>query len=109
MLELLNSLDTALFLFLNTAFSNPVFDFFFTFITDTHNWILPLLVLAFLSVVGIGRGERLPLALRPRPLLEPPGWSRPQARGLAPSAFFVRTAFHLKWNPHVQTEFSPRG
>ena len=50
MIQALASFDRWLFLVLNTSFANPVFDWFFVTITDADNWIVPLLVVALLSV-----------------------------------------------------------
>lgn len=53
MLELLNQIDTTLFLFLNTTFANPVFDWFFVTITKSENWYVPLVTIAFFSIVRV--------------------------------------------------------
>ena len=39
--------DTKLFVFLNTAFSNKMFDFLFPYITDFDTWIIPAAVLIY--------------------------------------------------------------
>jgi undecaprenyl-diphosphatase len=50
MSELFASLDRSAFLFFNRAIANPVFDFFFLFITDGRNWIVAGILLAALYV-----------------------------------------------------------
>lgn len=58
------TLDHSLFLFLNTAFANPVFDIFFRFITTQKNWTLPLVAGLFLFFFQVR--VRFPrLSLRP--------------------------------------------
>lgn len=39
MLQFFDSIDKALFLFLNTKLANPAFDLFFPFITNKYTWI----------------------------------------------------------------------
>lgn len=63
MLETLDRLDTVVFVFLNTCMANPVFDWFFTFITEPDHWIAPLLLAALFSVVTLQR-RPMPLRLR---------------------------------------------
>lgn len=50
MIDQLLQWDTSLFLFLNTALANPVFDVFFTFITEGRNWLIPGIVMASVFV-----------------------------------------------------------
>lgn len=50
MLETLLSLDTSLFLFLNTWLSNPVFDLFFVTVTEAKFWIIPAIIAAILYI-----------------------------------------------------------
>ncbi|MBD3243794.1 MAG: phosphatase PAP2 family protein [Chitinivibrionales bacterium] len=52
-MELLNQIDTTLFLFFNTTFANPALDWFFVTITTTENWYIPLLTIAFFSIVRV--------------------------------------------------------
>jgi undecaprenyl-diphosphatase len=41
MLEFLHQIDIQVFLFFNSALSNPLFDFFFVTITEAKFWIIP--------------------------------------------------------------------
>jgi len=52
MIDQLIQWDTSLFLFLNTAPANPLFDAFFVFITEGRNWLIPGIIMAavFVSV-----------------------------------------------------------
>ena len=50
MLELIVRLDTALFLFLNHAISNPAFDHIFPLITNGAFWIIPGIVAAVIFI-----------------------------------------------------------
>lgn len=50
MLEALINLDTHLFLIVNSAIANPVFDFIFLRITEPYFWIIPGLVAAFFFI-----------------------------------------------------------
>ena len=43
MLSFLNSTDVMLLELFNRSFANPLFDFVFPFITDSFNWVLPLI------------------------------------------------------------------
>lgn len=63
---MLEALDQHLFLFLNTAFANPLFDAFFRYITATPHWYLPLAVAAVLALVRIERAGRRRLRVRMR-------------------------------------------
>ena len=47
MLSFLNSTDILLLKLFNRSFANPLFDFVFPFITDSSNWLLPLIVFYF--------------------------------------------------------------
>ena len=51
MLDILISIDRALFLFINTTLSNPVFDVFFKFITLRDSWIIPGIIAAIFFIV----------------------------------------------------------
>jgi undecaprenyl-diphosphatase len=54
----LSSLDTAGFLFLNRVLANPVFDFVMPFITNVHNWRVPvILIWLFLMIFGGKKGR----------------------------------------------------
>ncbi len=52
----LYSADTALFLFLNRNMANPIFDIVMPFITNAHNWRIPILLM-WLSLIIFGRKE----------------------------------------------------
>ena len=52
----LYSADMALFLFLNRNMANPIFDIVMPFITNAHNWRIPI-VLIWLSLIIFGRKE----------------------------------------------------
>ena len=47
MFSFLNSTDILLLKLFNRSFANPLFDFVFPFITDSSNWLLPLIVFFF--------------------------------------------------------------
>ena len=47
MFSFLNSTDILLLKLFNRNFANPLFDFVFPFITDSSNWLLPLIVFFF--------------------------------------------------------------
>jgi undecaprenyl-diphosphatase len=51
MLEILISIDRAVFLFFNSTLSNPVFDVFFKFITLRNSWIIPGIIAAIFFIV----------------------------------------------------------
>jgi undecaprenyl-diphosphatase len=71
MLDGILSVDKSLFLLLNTVFACPVLDAFFRVITETANWVAPLVIVALIVLVGVRRegGGRLRLVMRP-------GWKR---------------------------------
>ena len=47
MFSFLNSTDILLLKLFNRSFANPLFDFVFPFITDSSNWLLPVIVFFF--------------------------------------------------------------
>lgn len=51
MIEILQTIDRAVFLFFNSTLSNPVFDIFFTYITERESWIVPGIVAAIVFIV----------------------------------------------------------
>ena len=51
MLDLLICLDRSIFLLFNSAISNPIFDYFFTYITHRNSWILPGIIAAVFFVI----------------------------------------------------------
>jgi undecaprenyl-diphosphatase len=67
MLNSLEAIDRALFLFLNGALANPTFDAFFVVITNGRNWVVPLAVAVVFALVGLRRGERSPVVAYLRP------------------------------------------
>lgn len=64
MIDLLLSLDTQLFYFLNSIFANPLFDKFFPFITEVKHWLLVYVIgLLALFFKGGKTGKLTVLAL----------------------------------------------
>lgn len=58
MLEFLNSIDTALFWFINKTLANPVTDKFMPFITENNHWmIFYVIILLFLLIKGGAKGR----------------------------------------------------
>lgn len=58
MTELLQNIDTAVFFLINHNLANPLFDRFFVFITDVHNWYLLYVTLwAILFFKGGRKGK----------------------------------------------------
>ena len=53
-MSFLYSLDTALFLFLNRGFANPVFDVVMPFVTDVHHWRIPIFII-WLALIIFGK------------------------------------------------------
>ncbi len=51
MLDLLICLDRSIFLLFNSAISNPIFDYFFTYITHRNSWILPGIIAAVFFII----------------------------------------------------------
>ncbi len=45
MIDLLYSIDSSVFYFINSTISNPIFDNFFPFITNVKNWYLAYIIL----------------------------------------------------------------
>jgi undecaprenyl-diphosphatase len=60
-IEFLTSLDHSLFLFINRDLANPVFDVFFTTITNGRFWIIPGILLAL--VYGFAERRKAVVAL----------------------------------------------
>ena len=58
MLDFFNSLDTALFRFINDSLSNSVFDFFMPLITDLNKQRIVLIIVAVVLLWMIVRGRR---------------------------------------------------
>jgi|TARA_B100001146_G_scaffold114932_1_gene101277 undecaprenyl-diphosphatase len=57
-LEWLNQIDRSILYFINNNLSNPIFDLFFTTITNEHLWAIPVLIgLMALIVRGGKRGK----------------------------------------------------
>ena len=57
-LEWLNQIDRSILYFINNNLSNPIFDLFFTTITNEHLWAIPVLIgLLALIVRGGKRGK----------------------------------------------------
>jgi undecaprenyl-diphosphatase len=57
-LEWLNQIDHSILYFINNNLSNPIFDLFFTTITNEHLWAIPVLIgLMALIVRGGKRGK----------------------------------------------------
>jgi undecaprenyl-diphosphatase len=57
-LEWLNQIDRSILYFINNNLSNPIFDLFFTTITNEHLWAIPALIgLIALIVRGGKRGK----------------------------------------------------
>lgn len=57
-LSILNSIDVAVFHVLNGAVANPVFDVIMPFVTDEHNFVIPILLVWFgLLLFGGKRGR----------------------------------------------------
>lgn len=55
MLELLQTVDTAVFYFINNTLSNSVFDKFFVYITDVNHWYLVYVILWGIAFFKGGR------------------------------------------------------
>ena len=57
-LEWLNQIDRSILYFINNNLSNPIFDLFFTTITNEHLWAIPVLIgLMVLIIRGGKRGK----------------------------------------------------
>ncbi|MCF8262421.1 MAG: phosphatase PAP2 family protein [Melioribacteraceae bacterium] len=59
MLDFFQSIDESIFFFINHTLSNPLFDKFFPFITDVHNWYLVYVLLLGTVLVKGGRIGRI--------------------------------------------------
>ncbi|MBN2102405.1 phosphatase PAP2 family protein [bacterium] len=58
MLDLIKTMDKTLFLTLNRSVANPVLDAVMPFITDVHNWIIPILLIwLYLMIFGGKKGR----------------------------------------------------
>lgn len=59
MINFLYNIDLTVFYFINHTLANPVFDKFFPFITDLHNWIIAYTILMLLLIIKGGRLGRI--------------------------------------------------
>lgn len=57
--DFLYSVDLALFRFINDTISNPLFDKFFPYITDIHNWYLVYVIFFLALLIKGGRYGRI--------------------------------------------------
>ncbi len=63
MSQFLQGLDTSLFYFFNHSLSNRLFDFFFSTITNVHNWMPVYIIFALLLIVKGGKKGRIGLLM----------------------------------------------
>lgn len=65
-MQILNSIDTQIFVFLNQYIANPLFDFTMPVITNLNNWRIPIaIVWLFLLIKGGRRGRVAAILLIP--------------------------------------------
>ncbi len=59
MVNFFYQIDLAVFYFINHTLSNPLFDKFFPFITDVHNWYITYAILLLLLIIKGGKLGRV--------------------------------------------------
>ncbi len=55
MVDFFYSIDVAIFYFINHSLSNPVFDKFFTILTNLNSWLIAYIILWFICFFKGGR------------------------------------------------------
>ena len=62
-LELLDQIDHKIFYLINGTLTNPIFDLFFTTITNEHLWIFPVLIGLLWLIIRGGKREKIAAVL----------------------------------------------
>ena len=62
-LEWLDQIDHKIFYLINDTLTNPIFDLFFTTITNQRLWALPVLICLLLLIIRGGKRERIAVVL----------------------------------------------
>ena len=58
-LDWLDQIDRSILYFINDTLSNPIFDLFFTTITNEHLWIFPVLIGLLWLIIRGGKREAI--------------------------------------------------
>jgi len=65
-LQIINTIDTQIFIFINQYIANPIFDFAMPVITNLNNWRVPIVIVwLFLIIKGGRRGRVAAILLIP--------------------------------------------